>query len=142
MKGLPGLIRLHQWKLDEVRRTLAGLEALAGDFRRQMLALDEGVRREAEVARASPEAAQTYAAYLSATRARRDRLARSLADVERQVVETHDAVGRAFQDLKRYELAQEARDRTAAENARRLDQSRIDEVGLNLYRRRSAGRTG
>ncbi len=139
MKGLDGLIRLHRWKLDESRRTLAGLQALADDFRGQMRALDDNVRREAEVARTSPEAAQTYGGYLAATRARRERLSRSLAEVERQTAETHEAVGRAFQDLKRFELAQEAQDRRTADVLRRAEQSRIDEVGLNLYRR-SSGR--
>ncbi len=139
MKGIDGLIRLHRWKLDESRRTLAGFEALADDFRRQVRALDDSVRREAEVARTSPEVAQAYAGFLTAARVRRDRLARSLAEVERQVVETHEAVGRAFQELKRYELAQEQQDRRAAEALRRAEQSRTDEVGLNLYRR-SSGR--
>jgi flagellar protein FliJ len=135
MKGLDGLIRLHRWKLDEQRRTLAGLETLAEDFRRQIAALDDSLRREREVARIAPDSAQTYAAYLAASRARRERLARSLAEVERQMLEVHESVRHAFQDLKRYELAQEAEDRRTAEVARRMEQSRTDEVGLNLYRR-------
>lgn len=139
MKGLPGLIRLHRWKLDEQRRTLAGLESLAEDFRRQIGTLDDDVRREAEIARSAPETAQTYPGFLAASRTRRERLTRSLAEVQRQIVETHEAVGRAFQDLKRYELAQEAQDRHAADLARRAEQTRTDEVGLNLYRRSSDG---
>ena len=136
MKGLPGLIRVNQWKLDEARRTLAGFESLAEEFRRQVRVLDVELRREAEVARSSPDSAQTYAQYLSAARARRQRLDNSLAEVTRQVAEAHGAVTRAFQELRRYELAQENRERRQAEVTRRRDQTRTDEVGLNLYRRR------
>jgi flagellar protein FliJ len=139
MKGLHGLIRLHQWRLDEQRRTMAGLESLADDFRRQIAMLEERVRREAAVAGTSPEAGHTYAAFLSAERARRGRLERSLADVQRQIVEAHEAIGRAFQELKRYELAQDAQDRRIAGAARRTEQLRGDEVGLNVFRRRSGG---
>jgi hypothetical protein len=137
VKGLPGLIRLNQWKLDEARRTLAGYESLAEEFRRQVRALDVELRREAEVARGSADAAQTYGQYLAAARARRQRLDNSLAEVTRQVAEAHGAVTRAFQELRRYELAQENRERRQADVARRRDQIRTDEVGLNLYRRRA-----
>ncbi len=139
MKGLDGLIRLHRWKLDEQRRTLAGFELLADDFRRQIAGIDDAVRREADVARASHEAAQTYAAFLTASRGRRERLMRSLAEAERQIVDAHEAVTRAFQDLKRYELARQAADRRATEAIRRSDQMRTDEVALNLYRRSNEG---
>lgn len=136
MKGLPGLIRLHQWRLDEARQTLVGLESLVEDFRTKIAALDDEVRREADVARDSEEAARTYGHYLGAARARRQRLEQSLAEVTRQVAEAHGVVTRAFQDLKRYELAQDSRERKQADLARRYEQSRSDEVGLNLYRRR------
>jgi hypothetical protein len=136
VKGLPGLIRVNQWKLDEARRTLAGFESLAEEFRRQVRMLDVELRREAEVARSSPNSAQTYAQYLSAARARRHRLDTSLAEVTRQVAEAHGAVTSAFQELRRYELAQENRERRQADVTRRRDQIRTDEVGLNLYRRR------
>ena len=136
MKGLDGLIRVNKWKLDEARKTLAGLESMAEDFRRQIAALDAELRREAEVARGSPEAAQGYGAYLGAARARRQRLEKSLGEAVRQVGEAHGAVTRAFQELRRYELAQQARARRQAELARRSDRIRQDEVGLNLYRRR------
>lgn len=136
MRGLPGLIRLHQWKLDEARQALVALETLAEDFRRKIAALDDEVRREADVARESEEAARTYGHYLGAARTRRQRLEQSLAEVTRQIAEAHGAVTRAFQDLKRYELAQDSRERKQAELDRRYEQSDSDEVGLNVYRRR------
>ena len=63
MKGLAGLIRLHQFKLDEARRQLSALETLADDFRRQIATLDADLRREADVARESEEGARLYADY-------------------------------------------------------------------------------
>jgi len=136
VKGLPGLIRLHQWKLDEARRQLVALESLADDFRRQIIGLDEELRREAEIARGSEDAARLYGSYLTASRTRRQRLDNSLAEVVRQISEAHGLVTRAFQELKRYELALQAREKKQAEQARRVEQHQTDEVGLNLYRRR------
>jgi flagellar FliJ protein len=136
VKGLPGLIRVHEWKLDEARRQLSALESLAEDFRRQITALDDELRREAEIARDSEDAARLYGAFLTATCGRRQRLEHSLAEVVRQVGEAHGHVTRAFQELKRYELALEAREKKQADQARRADQGRTDEIGLNLFRRR------
>jgi flagellar export protein FliJ len=137
VKGLPGLIRLHQWKLDEARRQLAALESLADDFRRQIAGFDEELRREADIARESEAAAQLYGSFLTASRTRRQRLENSLAEVVRQAGEAHAHVTRAFQELKRYELALEAREKKQAELARRADQIRTDEIGLNQFRRRA-----
>ena len=136
MKGLPGLIRLHEWKLDEARRQLAALESLSEDFRRQIAVLDAELRNEAEIARESAEAARLYGAFLTATRARRQRLEHSLAEVMRQVGEAHGHVTRSFQELKRYELALQTREKRQADQARRAEQGRTDEIGLNLFRRR------
>ena len=136
MKGLPGLIRLNRWKLDEARRQLAALESLAEDFRRQLAALDDELRREADFARDSEEGARHYSAFLTASRARRLRLEKSLADVARQIGEAHEHVTNAFQELKRYEIALAAREKKQNEAARRADQLRTNEVGLNQYRRR------
>ncbi|HEX9837269.1 MAG TPA: hypothetical protein VGB90_10475 [Alphaproteobacteria bacterium] len=138
MKGLPGLIRLARWKLDEQRRTLAGLESLADEFRRQIGQLDAEVRREADVARTSPEAARTYSAFAASSLARRQRLEKSLHDTLRQAAAQHEEVTRAFQELRRYEIAQDQRERQAAKIARRHDQIAQNEVGLNVFRRRTA----
>jgi hypothetical protein len=131
VKGLPGLIRLARWKLDEQRRTLAGLESLADEFRRQIGQLDAEMRREADAAR-------TYSAFAAASLARRQRLEKSLHDTLRQAAAQHEEVTRAFQELRRYEIAQDQRERQAAKIARRHDQIAQNEVGLNVFRRRTA----
>jgi flagellar export protein FliJ len=136
VRGLPGLIRLNQFKLDEARRQLASLETLADDFRRQIAALDADLRREADVARDSEEGTRLYAAFLTAARTRRQRLDNSLAEVTRQVGEAHALVTSAYQELKRYQLALETREKRQADQARRVDQIRTDEIGLNQFRRR------
>jgi flagellar export protein FliJ len=136
VKGLAGVIRLNKFKLDEARRQLAALETLADDFRRQIAALDEELRREADVARESEEGGRLYAAFLTAARGRRQRLDNSLAEVTRQIGEAHARVTNSYQELKRYQLALEAREKQQAERVRRADQIRTDEIGLNLFRRR------
>lgn len=136
MRGLAGIIRLNKFKLDEARRQLAALETLADDFRRQITTLDDDLRREADVARESEEGARLYAAFLTVARTRRQRLDTSLAEVTRQMGEAHLHVTNAYQELKRYQLALEAREKQQAVREHRADQIRTDEIGLNLFRRR------
>jgi hypothetical protein len=136
VKGLAGLIRLHRWRLDEKRRALGALESLADEFRKQIAALDAQLRREGEIAQRSPDAARAYPSFLEAARNRRARLDKSLDDMVRRVAEAHGEVTRAYQELKRFEIAHDGEARTAAEAVRRHERITQDEIGLELYRRR------
>lgn len=133
MKGLPNLIRLHRWRLDEKRRNLAELERLAAELRDQGVRIEENMRSEQKVAVNSPEAGFAYGNYAKAVIARRATLAASLAEVQLKISETADDVTQSFQELKRFEIAQEHREKAARERAARLEQFAFDELGARRH---------
>jgi chromosome segregation ATPase len=139
VKGLPTLIRLHRWRLDEKRKQLAALERLAAKLREQRRRLEEELRAEQDVARSLTGAEFTYAAYAKAVVQRRETLPRSIAEAEGQIERVMAEVTEAFRELKRYEVAQANRERAAEEEAARREQAVLDDVGANVYRRRETG---
>ncbi|MFN4281199.1 MAG: flagellar export protein FliJ [Alphaproteobacteria bacterium] len=135
MNGLEGLIRLNKWKLDEKRQALAELERLAQRLRDQLVALERELAAEQKIAGESVEAGMAYAYYADGVMMRRETINRSLAEVEGQIRLALDEVAEAFRDLKKFDIVKARRDREAAEKAKRLQQSLLDEMGLQLHRR-------
>ena len=80
--GLHTLIRLHKWRLDEKRRALAELQALADKLAQDTARLEREILAEQEIARSSPEASFGYGNFAKQAIERRKRLAESVAQVE------------------------------------------------------------
>jgi flagellar export protein FliJ len=137
MNGLDGLIRLNKWKLDEKRLALAELERLAARLRDQLTMLEREMAAEQKVAAGSVEAGIAYGHYAKGVIVRRATIKQSLAEVEGQIRLALDDVAEAFRDLKKFDIVKARRDRDAAEKAKRLQQSQLDEMGLQLHRRSS-----
>jgi flagellar FliJ protein len=137
VKGLPNLIRLHRWRLDEKRKNLAQLERLAADLREQDRRLDAELTQEQATAAASEEVRASYGAYAQNVVERRERIAQSKAEVAAQIEQAGIEVQEAFQELKRYEIALEARQKAERQKAARIEQARLDDLGLQMYRRKS-----
>ena len=136
MNELKTLIRLHKWKLDEKRRALAELEALAERLAEEKRRLEDEVLAEQAAARASEDAGFAYAAYAKVVIERRRRLEESIAQVARQIETAREEMADAFQEVKRYELAQEGRDRRDRERLRRREGAMLDEVAVTGFMRR------
>ncbi len=136
MRGLPSLIRLHKWRLEEQQRKLAQLEALKQQFVARIRILDAEVAAESAAAAGSSETGHVLGGYIQASLQRRRHLEQSAAGVQSQIDEVRDHVAEAFQELKRFELAHEqhlTRERKAAKRRERVQE---DELGLNMFRRR------
>lgn len=136
MNELKTLIRLHRWKLDERRRELAELQALADRLAEERRRLEEEVLAEQAAARASGDAAFGYGNYARGVIDRRRRLEESIAQVERQIAAATEEMAEAFQELKRHEIAQEGRDRREMEKLRRRENAMLDEVAITGFARR------
>jgi flagellar protein FliJ len=141
MSELHSLIRLGRWKLDEKRRALAEMHALADRLRADRERLEAEIRHEQEVAGASQEIGFSYAGFAGQAIDRRRRLDQSILQVQERIEEATGEVAAAFQELKRYELAQEGRDRREGERRRRKEGAALDEIALTgfMRRRREAG---
>lgn len=141
MSSLATLIRMNRWKLQEQRRRLVEMEALARSFHDQMAALDERTRVEGVAAQELPEVAHALGGFVQASLRQRETLRVSLRNVEREIEAMHERVAAAFRELKRYELTDEKRRAAKRHALRRRDRIREDEIGVNIFRSKD-GKTG
>ncbi len=136
MSELQTLVRLHKWKVDEKRRALGELQALADRLAEEKRRLEDEVLAEQAAAKASGEVVFGYGAYAKTVIERRKRLEQSISQVERQIEAATDEMAEAFQELKRYELAQESRDKREREKLRKRENAMLDEVAVTGFARR------
>src|SRR3546814_668402 len=127
VKSFASLIRLHQWQLDEKRRALAELQTLADRLEGEIQRLDAEIAAEREVAERDPGSSPGFGLYVKSALNRRERLKQSVRQVETQIAAAREEIAEAFQDLKKFELAQEDRDRRAALRRRRIETIALDE---------------
>ncbi|MBI1208483.1 MAG: hypothetical protein GC191_14520 [Azospirillum sp.] len=138
MNDLRAVIRLHRWQLDEKQRALAELRNLEARLHAESERLEEEIRREQQTVRSSGEIAFTYAGFAQAAIGRRERIAQSIAQVETQVAAAVEEMATVFQEVKRYELAQEERDRRDREKQRRRETALLDETAAVGFQRKRA----
>lgn len=139
MTALDSLIRLNRWQLDERRRQLADLDALADKLRREQARLVEEQRAEQRAASASREAATAYAAYARRLIERRQKLDQSLAAVEGEIALAREALAEAYREVKRYEIAAANRVAKQRQALARQQQRVLDDIGIETFRRRRGG---
>lgn len=136
MSGLDSLIRLHRWKLEEKRRVLADLESLMDELKTRASDLEVEILNEQKAAAGSEETSFAYAAYAAQAIHRRGVLAQSAAELEEKIEAARDDVKGAFQEAKKYEIAQKRkleRERIVAARRERIAE---DDVALDVFRRK------
>lgn len=138
MKGLPTLIRLRKWELEEKRRKVSDLEALEQQLGEAIARLDDEVQMEQAVATASGEVNFAYGPFAAAAVERRRTLKASVDDVRQQIIAAQEEVTIAYQELKKYEVAQSNRRRRARDEQGRRDQIILDDISIEGFRRSNA----
>jgi flagellar FliJ protein len=138
MRTLETLIKEHKHQLDEKRRALTDLENLRADLIGQREKLDADLVREQGVAKQVECGAFAYAGFAQGYLARREKLMASLAELETRIAAAQQEVSEAYQDVKRHEIALAARQRKQREEEDRRTQTILDEVSLDMHRRRMA----
>ena len=137
MKGLPGLIQLNQWKVDEQRRKVTELEVLSERLADQVAQLQNEIEREGRNSGESVEASMAYSAFLKAAMSQRETLRGSIEDMQQQISAAKDDLADAYRELKSYEVAQAARDSREARKQELRDRVKMDEIGMGMFRRKS-----
>jgi flagellar protein FliJ len=138
-KDFRALIRYHQWQVDEERRSLGLLLAVANDLERQAGQLELDIVAEQNVAAGNPvEIGFTYGAFAQASILRRHQLAAARDTAEEHIAAAQETTRDAYLDLKSFELAQDARDTKETEDRLRDEQATLDELGLEKFRRRES----
>ncbi len=142
MSSLKTIIRLHKWQLDEKRRALAELQNLADRLKAEIERLKADLANEQETARRNPEFAFNYASFARGAMERGKRLTQSLGQVDMQIAAATDQMAEAFQELKRFELAEEERLKREKEKLKRKEAIMLDETALVGFRRRQREESG
>lgn len=136
--SLKTIIRLQKLQLDEKRRVLAELHTLADRLRNEIEKVKQEIAHEQETVRDDFSVSFTYSNFAQAALERGRRLGQSLAQVEAQIEIATDEMAEAFQELKRYELAEEERQKRERDKQKRKDAAMLDETALVGFRRRQS----
>lgn len=137
MRPFDTLIELSENRLDEKRKRLATLEDRLTAAQAQRVALDEEQAQEQQVAaQETGIVGFAYGAYAERLIQRREEADRAIAKAEKAVEEQREIVREAFAELKRYEMAHEARLAKARREQEAKDQIEQDEIAGNMLRRR------
>lgn len=137
MKGIETLIRLHRNVVDEHRRRIADLRKIEERIQDDQRKLEETLAQEQRVAARGLELSATYAVYANWVITERERLDAALANIRLAIRQAEEQLAEAFQELKRYELALEEQQRRRAEEAKRRETQRFDEVASVRFTRQS-----
>lgn len=139
MSALANLVRISRWQLDEKRQKLADLERLRERMAADVTRLDENLDAERKAAQESDAAMRAFPAFADAEAARRHRLCQSIEEVDRQIDDAREEVSAAYREAKKYELAKENEDVRQRQKRARAEDAAMDEVGLQLHRRKRTG---
>src|SRR5215469_16341579 len=108
---LDSLIRLHRWQVDERQRQVTELETLAAKLREELARLAEEGAGEPAATGGNLVTRHVYPGTIRRSLHRQTTLEKSLAETEAQTTQARDALAEAVHALKRYEVADAARER-------------------------------
>jgi flagellar export protein FliJ len=130
------LLRLKRFRVDEIKRRMASIEAMKADLERKLADLDDNVAREKQRAGDSDIGRLAFPSFLRAIDARRENLRTTLKEIEREQAAALADLSSAFQDLKSLEVATEQQAKRLAEMQARRAQARLDEMALVRHLRK------
>lgn len=133
---LATLIRLARLQLDEKRKVLAALLAEEERVKALKAALLAQMAQEAKAVPADFEAGLTRGAYIKAGLKRAEQFDTQLAQIAQVVEAAREDMAKAFEEVKRYEIADEARKERAAREASKRETKALDEVGSDRHQRK------
>ena len=130
------LLRLKRFRVDEMKRRIASIEAMKSDLQRKLADLDDNVAREKQRAGDSDIGRLAFPSFLRSIEARRENLRTTLKEIEREQATALADLSNAFQDLKSLEVATEQQAKRLEEMQARRAQARLDEMALVRHLRK------
>ncbi len=130
------LLRLKRFRVDEMKRRIASIEAMKADLERKLTDLDDNVAREKQRAGDSDIGRLAFPSFLRSIEARRENLRITLKEIEREHAAAHSDLADSFHDLKSLEIATEQQAKRLAEMQARRAQARLDEMALVRHLRK------
>src|SRR6266700_4633474 len=98
------LLRLKRFRVDEMKRRIAAIDAMKADLERKLTDLDDNVAREKQRAGDSDIGRLAFPSFLRSIEARRENLRTTLKEIERERVIAHAELNGALQELKGLEF--------------------------------------
>jgi flagellar FliJ protein len=132
------LLRLKRFRVDEMKRRIAAIDAMKADLERKLADLDDNVAREKQRAGDSDIGRLAFPSFLRSIEQRRENLRNTLKEIEREYAAAQADMENAFQDLKSLEVATEQQAKRLAEMQNRRAQARLDEMALVRHLRKHA----
>jgi len=133
MKSRETLIKLHRFRADEAKTKLAGLESIRADLGRKVTELDNHLSEEGRRATENDIGRFAYPSFARSIRERKEKLASSIAEIERSIGEARIDLQEAFRDLKKFELAEEARLKREGDKLAQAETNASDERSIQRY---------
>jgi flagellar export protein FliJ len=138
MADLKPLIRLRKYRVEEKQKVLAELfrqtELLEG---RKRYLLDEMDREEQLANDAdSVDAMFTFVSYAARVHAELDKLDIQIARMEPRILKAQDEMREAFSEQKKAEIIQEQREQEEEAEIARKENTNLDEIGVEVFRRK------
>ena len=135
------LLRLKRFKVDEMKRRIASIDAMRTDLERKLSDLDDNVAREKQRAGDSDIGRLAFPSFLRSIEVRRENLRTTLKEIEREYTSAQLDLTNSFQDLKSLEFATEQQAKRLAEMQARRAQARLDEMALVQHLRKHSLRS-
>ena len=136
-RDLNTLIRLHQYRVDDKRRSLGELLGEVASLEQKGEHLEREIISEQEVANSAPDSVgMFYGDYATAAVKKREEISLAINSVEEKIVVAQEEMRVEYNDLKVFEITQDSRDEIAALEVSREEQAILDELGLEAHRRR------
>jgi len=132
------LLRLKRFRVDEMKRRIAAIDAMKVDLERKLTDLDDNVTREKQRAGDSDIGRLAFPSFLRSIEARRENLRNTLKEIEREYAAAQADLTDAFQELKSLEIATEQQAKRVNELQARRSQARLDEMALVRHLRKHA----
>jgi flagellar FliJ protein len=136
MRWADQLIKLSNFELELLQTRLAEVVDRRTRAELKLAVLIAGGEAEIAIARTDPEAARSLAAYTEGLKQRKAAVQREIDLAATEEAGARDALGQAFETLKKYEHVAESARITELREAARRETAVLDEMGL----RRAAGR--
>lgn len=137
MADLNPLIRVRKHVVEQKQKFLAELYRQAEELENQKETLLTQLAEEQEKVRdMGVEMLSYFGPYTEAVKERVEEINQARETLEKRIIFAQEDMRQAFADLKKIEITQERRDEEESSELSRKESAAMDEVGMELYRRR------
>lgn len=132
------LMRAKRFRVDDLKRRLATVDAMGADAERKLSDLEESVAREKQRSNDSDIGRLAFPSFLRSIEARRENLRATLKDLERERSSVQQSLIVATQELKSLEIAAEQQQKRVEELEARRAEAQLEEMAIVRHLRKHA----